>query len=70
MILQIFEQNRIFICNQWIFKTSTFRPLSTNLSVFRIGTCGGIGLPPGTVVVTEEAVDGRVRPVLDTVYKG
>ena len=33
----------------------------------RIGTCGGIGLPPGTVVVTEEAVDGRVRPVLDTV---
>jgi len=33
---------------------------------FRIGTCGGIGLPPGTVVVTEEAVDGRMRPVLDT----
>merc|ERR1712106_1213556 len=35
---------------------------------FRIGTCGGIGLPPGTVVVTEEAVDGRVRPVLDTTF--
>ena len=33
----------------------------------RIGTCGGIGLPPGTVVVTEEAVDGRLRPFLDTV---
>merc|ERR1719245_2824645 len=37
---------------------------------FRIGTCGGIGLPPGTVVVTEEAVDGRVRPVLDTIILG
>ena len=38
-----------------------------HLTYYRIGTCGGIGLPPGTVVVTEEAVDGRVRPVLDTV---
>merc|ERR1711962_1504359 len=37
---------------------------------FRIGTCGGIGLPPGTVVVTEEAVDGRIRPVLDTIILG
>merc|ERR1712038_1279350 len=36
----------------------------------RIGTCGGIGLPPGTVVVTEEAVDGRLRPFLDTVILG
>lgn len=36
----------------------------------RIGTCGGIGLPPGTVVVTEEAVDGRLRPVLDTIILG
>jgi hypothetical protein len=33
----------------------------------RIGTCGGIGLPPGTVVVTDEAFDGLLRPVLDTV---
>ena len=33
----------------------------------RIGTCGGIGLPPGTVVVTEEALDGQLRPYLDTV---
>lgn len=37
---------------------------------FRIGTCGGIGLPPGTVVVTEEAFDGRMRPVLDTIILG
>jgi len=37
---------------------------------FRIGTCGGIGLEPGTVVVTEEAVDGRLRPQLDTIILG
>ena len=34
----------------------------------RIGTCGGIGRPPGTVVVTEEALDGQLRPYLDTVW--
>ena len=34
---------------------------------FRIGTCGGIGLPGGTVVVTEEAVDGLLRPVHENV---
>ena len=33
----------------------------------RIGTCGGIGLEPGTVVVTNEAVDGKLRPVSENV---
>merc|ERR1719402_349901 len=28
---------------------------------FRIGTCGGIGTEPGTVVITKEAVDGQLR---------
>jgi len=37
---------------------------------FRIGTCGGIGLEPGTVVVSEEAVDGRVRLVHETIILG
>jgi len=37
---------------------------------FRIGTCGGIGLPPGSVVVTDEALDGRQRPTLDTIILG
>ena len=36
----------------------------------RLGTCGGIGLPPGTVVVTKEALDGRLRPYLDTIILG
>ena len=34
---------------------------------FRIGTCGGIGTEPGTVVVTTEAVDGCLRSVHETV---
>ncbi|CAB3376868.1 Hypothetical predicted protein [Cloeon dipterum] len=32
---------------------------------FRIGTCGGIGLEGGTVVISEEAVDGLLRPYLE-----
>ena len=33
-----------------------------NVTLFRLGTCGGINLTPGTVVITEEAVDGLFRP--------
>ncbi|XP_043478753.1 uridine phosphorylase 1-like isoform X1 [Leptopilina heterotoma] len=32
---------------------------------FRLGTCGGIGLEPGTVVVSEEVVDGMMNPYLE-----
>jgi len=32
---------------------------------FRIGTCGGIGLECGTVVISEEAVDGMLQPYLE-----
>jgi hypothetical protein len=34
---------------------------------FRIGTCGGIGLECGTVVISEEAVDGMLQPYLELV---
>ena len=34
---------------------------------FRIGTCGGVGHLGGTVVVTDEAVDGRLLPVHENV---
>jgi uridine phosphorylase len=34
---------------------------------FRIGTCGGIGLECGTVVISEEVVDGMLQPYLDLV---
>ncbi|KAG8221906.1 hypothetical protein J437_LFUL006725 [Ladona fulva] len=37
---------------------------------FRIGTCGGIGLEPGTVVISDEAVDGLLRPVLEQAHLG
>lgn len=33
----------------------------------RIGTCGGIGVEGGTVVITEEAVDGLLRNVHEVV---
>jgi uridine phosphorylase len=32
---------------------------------FRIGTCGGIGLECGTVVISEEVVDGMLQPYLE-----
>lgn len=34
---------------------------------FRIGTCGGIGYEGGTVVISEEAVDGALKNVLELV---
>ena len=34
---------------------------------FRLGTCGGIGLDGGNLVITEEAVDGLMRPYLELV---
>ena len=51
-----------YIPPSWHLATDTAR-----CRCCRIGTCGGIGLPPGTVVVTDEALDGRLRPIHDTV---
>lgn len=34
---------------------------------FRLGTCGGIGLDGGQLVITNEAVDGLMRPYLELV---
>lgn len=33
----------------------------------RIGTCGGIGIEGGTVVISEDAVDGLLRSVYEIV---
>jgi uridine phosphorylase len=33
-----------------------------DVTFFRIGTSGGIGVEPGTLVVTSESVDGMFRP--------
>lgn len=33
----------------------------------RIGTCGGIGIEGGTVVITDEAVDGLLRNTYEMV---
>lgn len=34
---------------------------------FRIGTSGGIGVEPGTVCITTQAVDGQLRPVYEVI---
>lgn len=34
---------------------------------FRIGTCGGIGIEGGQVVISEEAVDGALNNYLELV---
>lgn len=36
---------------------------------FRLGTCGGIGIEGGNIVITEEAVDGLMRPYLELVER-
>ncbi|KAF7213542.1 uridine phosphorylase 1 isoform X2 [Nothobranchius furzeri] len=42
----------------------------TDVTVIRIGTSGGIGLEPGTVVVTKQSVDATFLPRLEQVILG
>ncbi|TRY79304.1 hypothetical protein TCAL_06054 [Tigriopus californicus] len=37
---------------------------------FRLGTCGGVDVDPGNVVITEEALDGLLRPVFENIILG
>ncbi len=39
-----------------------------DITFFRMGTCGGVGSKPGTLVITEEAVDGMFRPEYRQVF--
>ncbi len=41
-----------------------------DVTFFRLGTCGGIGVKPGTLVVTNEAVDGMFRNEYRTIILG
>jgi len=43
---------------------------ASGFTFIRIGTSGGIGCQPGTVVITEEAVDGQLRPQFDIIILG
>lgn len=36
---------------------------------FRIGTCGGIGVDGGTVIISEEAVNGNLKNAYELVRK-
>ncbi|XP_078712101.1 uridine phosphorylase 1-like [Lampetra fluviatilis] len=47
-----------------------FHAKSRNVRIFRIGTSGGIGLEPGSVVVSRTAVDEQFRPEFRQVVLG
>lgn len=36
----------------------------------RIGTCGGVGVPPGTLVLTQQSVNGALEPWHETIVLG
>ncbi|NP_001011119.1 uridine phosphorylase 1 [Xenopus tropicalis] len=42
----------------------------TNVTIIRIGTCGGIGLEPGSVVITSQSVDASFRPQFEQIILG
>jgi len=35
---------------------------ATDVTYLRIGTCGGVGINPGTVVITSESINGELEP--------
>ncbi|KAH3702955.1 uridine phosphorylase 2-like [Dreissena polymorpha] len=41
-----------------------------DVKLFRLGTSGGLGLEPGTVVITDAAVDGLLRPYMEVATLG
>lgn len=41
-----------------------------DVKFFRLGTSGGLGLEPGTVVITDAAVDGLLRPYMEIATLG
>ncbi|ESO02215.1 hypothetical protein HELRODRAFT_106532 [Helobdella robusta] len=43
---------------------------ASDVHVFRVGTSGGLGLEPGTVVLTSEALDGCLRNFLEVPILG
>ncbi|XP_037693123.1 uridine phosphorylase 1 isoform X2 [Choloepus didactylus] len=42
----------------------------SNVTIFRIGTSGGIGLEPGSVVITQQAVDACFKPEFEQIILG
>ncbi|XP_060027542.1 uridine phosphorylase 1 isoform X2 [Erinaceus europaeus] len=42
----------------------------TDVTIIRIGTSGGIGLAPGSVVITQQAVDAAFRPEFEQMVLG
>lgn len=43
---------------------------ATDVTFLRMGTCGGVGLEPGTIAITSAAVDGMLRPFQELTILG
>jgi len=41
-----------------------------DVTFLRLGTSGGLGIPPGSVVITKQGVDGLLRPVYEVPILG
>ncbi|KAF6039219.1 UPP1 [Bugula neritina] len=52
-----------------IFKLLTHAG-AKDVTIFRLGSSGGLGIKPGTVVVTTEAVNGEIKPVYEQFILG
>ncbi|XP_016893270.1 uridine phosphorylase 1 isoform X2 [Cynoglossus semilaevis] len=42
----------------------------TDVTIIRIGTSGGLGVEPGTVVITKQALDGKFQPKMEQIILG
>lgn len=40
---------------------------ASDVQIFRLGTSGGLGVAPGTLIVTSQAVNPEGRPVFEQV---
>ncbi|KAK2180534.1 hypothetical protein NP493_439g03023 [Ridgeia piscesae] len=53
-----------------VLKMLRYAEATQDVMIMRMGTCGGIGLPPGSVVVSNSTVDGLFKPYLEMAILG
>lgn len=52
-----------------VFKLLEYSGCGKDVTFFRLGTCGGLGLRPGTVVISHVIYDGLFRTHLEQVWR-
>lgn len=53
----------ISVCLHEVAKLLAYAGVMASVTLIRVGTCGGIGVAPGTVVVSTSAVNGMLKEV-------